>query len=413
MIEPLRSCCAAGVVLLAVVLFDAGSVAQPPPADAQGKHASDRAPSLPAIPTPAPRADETPTDIVPSGPAKPAPPSREKPADTAPSDPAKPPTTPTEAGEKSADQAPSAPAKPATPPADVQGEKAPDPAPADLTKPTSPLTQAGEKTVEEPEADQKASDAQPKEGDAKLSPAATLRAIPMEEVTSLLGKKVRSAGDEDMGMVVDVLIDGEGRPRAAVIDFGGFLGVGSRKVAVHWEALEFQVRERAAPLILKLDRADVQAAPEFKPTNQPAEVVTPAGPGEKSAEPSAIASPEPQVPDAGSGEAPATSQQPGMPTSSGPAPAGKAPDAGSEEPPATAQPAGPPAPSSSVTGEKAPNAGSGEPAGAAQPGAPPASSGPAPAAKAPHACCQQPPAGAQPQGQPIAPNGPPAPDAGR
>jgi hypothetical protein len=156
-------------------------------------------------------------------------------------------------------------------------------------------------------------------------------------------------------MVVDVLIDGEGRPRAAVIDFGGFLGVGSRKVAVHWEALDFLVGDRAAPLILKLDKADVQAAPEFKPTSQPAELVAPAAPDEKSAEPPAIASPASQVP-----------------------------DAATDQPPAAAQPE--------------------------ETAAPPS---PAPAPKVPHACCEQPPAAAQPKRQPIAPNGPPAPDAGR
>jgi hypothetical protein len=78
-----------------------------------------------------------------------------------------------------------------------------------------------------------------------------------------------------MGMIVDVLVDAEARPRAAVIDFGGFLGVGSRKIAVHWQALHFRPIDRAAPVLLKLGRAEVQAAPEYKPTSQPSEVVSP------------------------------------------------------------------------------------------------------------------------------------------
>ena len=42
-----------------------------------------------------------------------------------------------------------------------------------------------------------------------------------------------------MGRIVDVLVDRRGQVRAAIIDFGGFLGVGSRKIAVDWSALHF------------------------------------------------------------------------------------------------------------------------------------------------------------------------------
>src|SRR5579863_2177320 len=59
------------------------------------------------------------------------------------------------------------------------------------------------------------------------------------EVEGVLGRDVRSATDENMGRVVDVLVDRDGQVRAAIIDFGGFLGVGSRKIAVDWSALHF------------------------------------------------------------------------------------------------------------------------------------------------------------------------------
>ena len=48
-----------------------------------------------------------------------------------------------------------------------------------------------------------------------------------------------SATNENMGRIVDVLVDPNGQVRAAIIDFGGFLGVGSRKIAVEWGALHF------------------------------------------------------------------------------------------------------------------------------------------------------------------------------
>ena len=59
------------------------------------------------------------------------------------------------------------------------------------------------------------------------------------EVEGILGKSVRSNAGEDMGQIIDVIVKRDGQVRAAVIDFGGFLGVGSRKIAVDWSALSF------------------------------------------------------------------------------------------------------------------------------------------------------------------------------
>ena len=58
-------------------------------------------------------------------------------------------------------------------------------------------------------------------------------------VMSILGKKVRSPKGEDLGRVVDVLADASGGVRVAIIDFGGFLGVGTRRIAVDWPLLRF------------------------------------------------------------------------------------------------------------------------------------------------------------------------------
>ena len=60
-----------------------------------------------------------------------------------------------------------------------------------------------------------------------------------QEVSGILGKGVRSSADEDMGRIVDVIVNRDGQIRAAIIDFGGFLGVGNRKIAVDWRALNF------------------------------------------------------------------------------------------------------------------------------------------------------------------------------
>jgi hypothetical protein len=85
------------------------------------------------------------------------------------------------------------------------------------------------------------------------------------EVEGILGRDVRSAADENMGRVVDVLVDRTGQVRAAIIDFGGFLGVGSRKIAVDWSALHFPPPGKpGARISLDLNRDQVNAAPEYQ-----------------------------------------------------------------------------------------------------------------------------------------------------
>jgi len=60
-----------------------------------------------------------------------------------------------------------------------------------------------------------------------------------------------------------------------VIDFGGFLGVGSRKIAIDWQLLQFNPTNQDAPILLSLNRAEVQAAPEYKPGAQQIQIVGP------------------------------------------------------------------------------------------------------------------------------------------
>jgi hypothetical protein len=117
--------------------------------------------------------------------------------------------------------------------------------------------------------------AAPATPEATPAPLPKLQLIYHGEAMSVLGNKVEGAAGEDMGRVVDILVDGDGAPRAAVIDFGGFLGVGSRKIAVDWRLLQFRPSDRKAPIQLAVTRTEVQAAPEFKEKNEPAQVVAP------------------------------------------------------------------------------------------------------------------------------------------
>lgn len=81
------------------------------------------------------------------------------------------------------------------------------------------------------------------------------------ESRGILGTSVRSAANEDMGRVVDVIVDRTGLARAAVIDFGGFLGVGSRKIAVDWNAIRFAASNGVS---IDLTKDQVRSAPQYQ-----------------------------------------------------------------------------------------------------------------------------------------------------
>jgi PRC-barrel domain len=106
-------------------------------------------------------------------------------------------------------------------------------------------------------------------------PPQNLEALPAGKYTGVLGKKVAGPDGQDLGLVVDVVVDVDGTPRAAVIDFGGFLGVGSRKIAVDWRLLNFAPDRADGQIWLSLDRAEIQAAPEYQPGVASDEMVGP------------------------------------------------------------------------------------------------------------------------------------------
>jgi hypothetical protein len=85
------------------------------------------------------------------------------------------------------------------------------------------------------------------------------------DVEGILGKEVRSSVDENMGRIVNVVVDRNVQPRAAVIDFGGFLGMGSRKLAVDWNLLHFgPAGDGRGRITVDLTADEVRTAPEYK-----------------------------------------------------------------------------------------------------------------------------------------------------
>lgn len=89
--------------------------------------------------------------------------------------------------------------------------------------------------------------------------------IQARSLESVLGREFRTSVEEDTGRIIDLLADRQGQVRAAVVEIGGFLGIGTRKIAVDWSALRFEPKEKQSVIFLDMGREELKRAPEYKP----------------------------------------------------------------------------------------------------------------------------------------------------
>jgi hypothetical protein len=97
--------------------------------------------------------------------------------------------------------------------------------------------------------------------------------VPPTEVVAILGQPVAGPDGKTIGRLIDVLVNQDGHPTAAVIDFGGFMGVGARRIAVRWDVLHFAPGAVKAPITLDWTIDQIKAAPEYANPAKPAPVV--------------------------------------------------------------------------------------------------------------------------------------------
>src|SRR5215468_1179405 len=116
---------------------------------------------------------------------------------------------------------------------------------------------------------------------------------------SVLGIEVRTSREQNVGRIVDLLASPSGQVEAAVIEFGGFLGMGSRKIAIEWSALRLENQGKQTVAILDMTRDQLRAAPEYKP-DRPIVVhrpVPPAPSAEPAPSPAQVPAPTPEPPE--------------------------------------------------------------------------------------------------------------------
>ena len=146
--------------------------------------------------------------------------------------------------------------------------------------------------------------AQPASRKTPSEDSAPVQALPKTEAPaetrrlgSVLGIEVRTSREQNVGRIVDLLASRSGQVEAAVIEFGGFLGMGSRKIAIDWSALRLENQGKQTVAILDMTRDQLRAAPEYKP-DRPIVVHRPV-PSEPSTEtaPSPAQAPPPEPPE--------------------------------------------------------------------------------------------------------------------
>jgi hypothetical protein len=104
--------------------------------------------------------------------------------------------------------------------------------------------------------------------------SARLQQFAHTDLFRILGREVHSPSGHVMGRIVDLLVDETGQPRAAIVDFGGFLGVGTRKIAIDWRTLRFDEIGTKEAVVADLDRDQVRSAPEYKDSHEVVAIVT-------------------------------------------------------------------------------------------------------------------------------------------
>lgn len=102
-----------------------------------------------------------------------------------------------------------------------------------------------------------------------------VRQLPQGHLFTLLGRELHGSTGSDIGTVAEVLVDEMGRPCAVVVDFGGFLGIGIRKVAVDWRALWFRKAGKREVLVADVGSDQLARAPQYKPAAKTVAVVSP------------------------------------------------------------------------------------------------------------------------------------------
>ena len=82
--------------------------------------------------------------------------------------------------------------------------------------------------------------------------------------SALIGTKVRNANKESIGKIDEIYLDKDAKVTDVVISVGGFLGVGSKDVAVKWSDLKFSRDDKSIVIMTNWTKDSLKAMPDYK-----------------------------------------------------------------------------------------------------------------------------------------------------
>jgi len=83
------------------------------------------------------------------------------------------------------------------------------------------------------------------------------------QASDLIGAKVRTNADEDIGTINELIIDENGQIVAVLVGVGGFLGMGEKDVAIGWDNITHSGTADEQDLRVDVTDEDLRSAPEF------------------------------------------------------------------------------------------------------------------------------------------------------
>ena len=92
--------------------------------------------------------------------------------------------------------------------------------------------------------------------------------VPLEQVTAetLTGATVYGPDDQPVGEVQDLVVGSNGKISAAIVDFGGFLGMGERRVEVAFDEMQIVQEGHGGEVRVNISatKDQLEARPEYK-----------------------------------------------------------------------------------------------------------------------------------------------------
>jgi sporulation protein YlmC with PRC-barrel domain len=92
--------------------------------------------------------------------------------------------------------------------------------------------------------------------------AAATAATAAGDAQKLIGQNIENASGETVGEVESVVIDGDGTVQYVIAGVGGFLGLGEKHVALHWD--ELTISENGDKVMANVTKEQLEALPEHK-----------------------------------------------------------------------------------------------------------------------------------------------------